>query len=894
MAKMRVYELAKELGVENKIIIAKAQDLGYSSVRSHSNSLDPDEADALRRSFIREAIGTRPDVEIIKTRVDETGQTSTIVERRKGDVVRRRQRPSEKKSSADSIIVRRRATEESAPVAEAPVENIVEEQTAVSEKSEGATALKAADALFQDKPVAVEDTAAESPVEEIEQVAADAVEADVAREEESAVDAAVEEETTKTVGPKILGRIELPQKRVKPKLERAVKAPARTVVFKEAEPEEEDSDDDRKRGGKKRGKRSRKRELSVGDLVDYERRGVKGGKRSRGKKGRDEEQQAFDAAQEAGPTRASKRVVKMAGEAIQVGELASQLSVKAGEVIAKLIELGVMATINQSIDQDTATLVADEFGFTLEFTGFDETDILGLVAEENVEGTLESRPPVVTVMGHVDHGKTSLLDFIRSSTVATKEHGGITQHIGAYHVELKERGMISFVDTPGHAAFTQMRARGAQITDIVILVVAADDGVMPQTVEALNHAKAAGVPIIVAVNKIDKPDANPDRPKQQLSDHGLIAEDWGGDTMFFPVSALTGQGIDELLEGVLLLAEIKELKASPNSRVRGTIIEARQEIGRGTVATVLVQSGTLKVGDIFVAGAEYGRVRSMVDYVGNRLETAGPSMPVEITGLNGIPTAGDDFIVVEEEVKAREVASRRAEHIRHKEALNLGGGPISLEEFARMAQQEEVAELNLIVKADVQGSLEAVIDATQKASTDKVKVKVVHGAVGGVNESDVQLAIASKALIVGFGVRGEPRALTEAENKGIEVRFYRIIYELIDDVKGAMAGLLAPIKKEVHLGRAEVRDTFSVPKIGMVAGCYVTDGNIKRGSKLRLLRDSIVVYEGKMLNLRRFKEDVKEVQSGYECGISIDGYNDIKTGDVIEAFEIKEEAATLE
>ncbi|MGA1191447.1 MAG: translation initiation factor IF-2, partial [Bdellovibrionota bacterium] len=485
------------------------------------------------------------------------------------------------------------------------------------------------------------------------------------------------------------------------------------------------------------------------------------------------------------------------------------------------------------------------------------------------------------------------LDTIRKSSVAEREHGGITQHIGAYQVTVEDGRTITFIDTPGHAAFTSMRARGAQVTDIVILVVAADDGVMPQTVEAIEHAKAAGVPIVVAVNKMDKEGANPDKVKQQLAERGLQPEDWGGDVMFYHVSALKGAGIAELLEGVLLVAEVAELKANPERRAVGTIIEARQELGRGIVATVLVQKGTLHLGEIYVTGAEFGRVRSMMNHLGETITEAGPAVPVEITGLSGVPRAGDDFVVVESESKARAVAMNRAEKLKLKES-RLGGGPVSLEEFARQAGKAKAAELNLIVKADVHGSLEAVRDAVEKLSGEKVKVHVVLGGVGGVSENDVQLAIASKALIVGFNVRAESRAADEAERHGVEIRFYRVIYELVDEVKSAMAGLLEPIKKEKSLGRIEVRDTFMVPKIGRIAGGYVLDGIARRGAYVRLLRDSAVVHEGKMSGLRRFKDDVKEVQSGYECGVSIENFNDVKIGDVIEMYEIEEIAASLD
>ena len=644
-------------------------------------------------------------------------------------------------------------------------------------------------------------------------------------------------------------------------------------------------DEEEGKGKKGAFKKGRKREISSSDLLDYNGRTVrKKGRNSRG-------QDIGDQLGEADKPKMVKRVIEL-GDSITVGELAKQMSLKAGEVIAKLLSLGVLATINHAIDKDTAQIVAAELGYEVKHTEFNEQDLIQDEAAD--EGAvLVTRPPVVTVMGHVDHGKTSLLDRIRSAAVAAKEAGGITQHIGAYSVKTQDGRPITFIDTPGHAAFTAMRARGASVTDIVILVVAADDGVMPQTREAINHAQAAKVPIIVAVNKMDRPDANPDRIKQQLAEFGLQPEDWGGDTMFFPISALKGTGIEDLLEGILVLAEVEELKANPDRRAKGTIIESRQDRGRGVVATVLVQTGTLRVGDIFVSGHEYGRVRTMTDHKGDKLETAGPSTPVEITGLTGMPASGDDFLVMESEADAREVASNRGDR-RDQQQRALATGPISLEEFAKRASNQAAAELNVILKADVQGSVEAVRHSIEKLSGEKVKVRVLHAAVGGINESDVQLAIASRAIIVGFGVRGEPRAMADAEQSSVQVRFYRVIYELLDDVKNAMVGLLEPIREESSLGRVEVRDTFTIPKIGTIAGCYVTGGMIRRNANARLLRDSRVIHEGKMSSLRRFKEDVREVQAGFECGIGLEGFNDVKIGDVIEVYEMKEVAPTLD
>ena len=855
MAKLRIYELARELGVENKLILERAKSLGLTGKTSHSNSLEPDEADLIRRDVIRQAIGQTPDTQKVKTRVDSaTGEEQAIVESRKGNVIRRRK----KTGPTPEEIKAKEEAERAAKEAEQAVE--AEEITA--------------DNIFEEREVSEE--AAEPAVEAQEAVVEEQVEAQEVSETEEV------KEEAKKAGPRVLGKIELPTPKPVVKSEKKAQR-----VFVEDTPKESEGGDGKGKRGKGRKKRARKREFSRGDLVDYEGRGRK---KPRGKKNKDSKREEDTAPQEAIETKASKRVVKM-DEFITVGELAKQMSLKSGEVISKLIEYGVMATINQAIDQDTTTIICDEFGFTIESTSFDESEALDVLEEDSPE-SLKPRPPVVTVMGHVDHGKTSLLDKIRNAAVVDKEHGGITQHIGAYSVDVGDRGSITFIDTPGHAAFTSMRARGAQVTDIVILVVAADDGVMPQTEEAINHAKAADVGIVVAVNKMDKPSANPDKVKQQLAEKGLQPEDWGGDVMFYPVSALQGDGIDELLEGVLLVSEMRELKANPDKRAVGTIIEVRQERGRGTVCTVLVQGGVLKKGDIFVSGAEYGRIRSMSNHNLEAITEAGPSTPVEITGLNGVPEAGDDFVVVPSEAAARQVAENRSEH--KKREQKAGAGPISLEEFAKQAAAAKAEELNVVVKADVDGSLGAVKDALERLSNEKVKVQVVHAAVGAVTESDIQLAIASRAIVVGFGVRAESRVMGEAEENGIDVRFYRIIYELIDDIKGAMLGLLAPIKKEKQLAMVEIRETYGVPKIGTVAGCFVKEGKVQRGANVRLLRDSIVVHEGKMGSLRRFKDDVKEVQSGYECGMSIDGYNDIKIGDIIEVFEFEEIAATLD
>ena len=571
-------------------------------------------------------------------------------------------------------------------------------------------------------------------------------------------------------------------------------------------------------------------------------------------------------------------------EEIVVGELASRLKVTAAEVVKKLMLMGMMVTINQTIDYDTAYLVADEFGanitkevvVTIEERLFDEA--------EDSEESLVGRAPVVCVMGHVDHGKTSLLDAIRNTHVTTGEAGGITQHIGAYRVNINGQD-ITFLDTPGHEAFTAMRARGAQATDIAILVVAADDGIMPQTVEAINHAKAAGIDIIVAINKMDKPTANPDNVKQELTKYDLVPEEWGGDVICVPVSALTHQGIDDLLENVLLVAEVKELKANPNRRAKGIVIEAKLDKGRGPVVTLLVQNGTLHVGDVVIAGTAVGRVRAMTDHTGRLLKEAGPSVPVEIIGLAEVPTAGDEFNAVADERMARELADNRRNKAKEEEFK--ANSRASLNDLFNQIS-EGVKDLNIIVKADVVGSAEAVKASLQKISNEEIRVKVIHSAVGGINEGDVMLAAASNAIIVGFNVRPDKGATDSAERQNVEIRTYRVIYDAIEEITAAMKGMLAPKYREAVIGHAEVRQTIHVPNIGTVAGSYIQDGKVTRSAQIRVVRDGIVIFEDKISSLRRFKDDVREVASGYECGIALEKFNDIKLGDILEAFIMEE------
>ncbi len=641
-------------------------------------------------------------------------------------------------------------------------------------------------------------------------------------------------------------------------------------------------DDEPRRHGKPAGKRDDKR----GKLVpsDDERGPKMRGKRKPGKAAEELSSHKFEK-----PAAPIIREVKISGP-VTVAELASQMAVKSGELIKILMKMGVMATINQVLDEDTAVLVVEEMGHKIEVVADDALEQSVLDDYQELKGERTPRAPVVTVMGHVDHGKTSLLDRIRKSRVAAGEAGGITQHIGAYHVDT-DNGMITFIDTPGHAAFTSMRARGAQVTDVVILVVAADDGVMPQTEEAVQHARAAGVPIVVAVNKIDKEEADPDRVKTELASREVIPEDWGGDVQFIPVSAHTGQGIDALLEAVLLQAELLELTAVHEGPARGTVVESRLDRGRGPVATVLVQNGLLKVGDAILAGEQVGKVRALVDENGKQIKQAGPSIPVEILGLSGTPDAGDELMVLESERKAREVAEFRSERTRDAEHKRQQAQKLD-QMFANM-EAGEVSNLNIVLKTDVRGTLEALSSALLKLATDEVRVNLIAQGVGGITESDATLASSAGAIVLGFNVRADAGARQVIERDGIELRYYSVIYDIVDDVKAAMSGLLAPELREEIVGVAEVRDVFNSPKFGQIAGCMVVEGIVYRNKKIRVLRDNVVIYEGELESLRRFKDDVNEVRNGTECGIGVKNYTDVKPGDKIEVFDVREVARKI-
>jgi translation initiation factor IF-2 len=637
-----------------------------------------------------------------------------------------------------------------------------------------------------------------------------------------------------------------------------------------------------RRHGKPSGKRDDKRSKIA--ATDDERGPKMRGRRKPGKAAEELSSHKFEK-----PAAPIIREVKISGP-VTVAELANQMAVKSGELIKILMKMGVMATINQVLDEDTAVLVVEEMGHKIEVVADDALEQSVLDDYQELQGERAPRAPVVTVMGHVDHGKTSLLDRIRKSRVAAGEAGGITQHIGAYHVDT-DNGMITFIDTPGHAAFTSMRARGAQVTDVVILVVAADDGVMPQTEEAVQHARAAGVPIVVAVNKIDKEEADPDRVKTELASREVIPEDWGGDVQFISVSAHTGQGIDELLEAVLLQSELLELTAVHEGQARGTVVESRLDRGRGPVATVLVQNGLLKVGDAILAGEQVGKVRALVDENGKQIKKAGPSIPVEILGLSGTPDAGDELMVLENERKAREVAEFRSERTRDAEHKRQQAQKLD-QMFANM-EAGEVSNLNIVLKTDVRGTLEALSAALLKLATDEVRVNLIAQGVGGITESDATLASSAGAIVLGFNVRADAGARQVIERDGIELRYYSVIYDIVDDVKAAMSGLLAPELREEIVGVAEVRDVFNSPKFGQIAGCMVVEGIVYRNKKIRVLRDNVVIYEGELESLRRFKDDVNDVRNGTECGIGVKNYTDVKPGDKIEVFDVREVARKI-
>jgi translation initiation factor IF-2 len=856
-SRKRIHELAKELGWDAKDLVAKLDKIGLHNKRIQS-SLTDEEVDRVRGALAAEE---KPTVTVGGERVVTGVEGETVVERRvKSNVIRRRTTKVESALTHDIATVPLEALPAEGeafesfaspepllePLPPPPIEiaGVVEEPQVVD--AAPPAPLPSPPPVVEPAPVTPRPAPPRTgPVEGMRGV--------------------------RVLGKIDLRKVEAPAAAADKEAGRGPRAP-RSVG--EAVPLVVEADD-----GK--GKKKKRRVIKKPEMLEVSEQDRRRGKIPRKKRALPGKEQKKT---EITTPRASKRVVRIS-EVITVGELAKAMGVKAGEVIKKLMDAGMMATINQVLDFDTATLMASEFEYLIENVAFDAESVLEVEHEKPTDEQLEPRPAVVTIMGHVDHGKTSLLDAIRQTNVTAQEAGGITQHIGAYSVDV--HGLtVTFLDTPGHEAFTAMRARGAKVTDIVVLVVAADDSVMPQTVEAINHARAAGVLIIVAINKIDKPDANIERVKQALADYGLVAEDWGGDTICVPVSAKSKEGIQHLLEMLLLQADILELKANPNKLARGTIVEAKLDRGRGPVATVLVQEGTLHVSEPFVCGGHYGRVRAMVDDKGRKVASAGPSTPVEIIGLQGVPDAGSSFVAVADEATARQVAEHRRG--KQREADLVKTAKVSLEDLYTQIQAGDIKELRVVIKADVQGSVEALSEALSRLSADEVRLNTLHASVGGITESDVLLASASNAVVIGFNVRPESKATEAAEREGVDLRLYTVIYDALNDVRDAMEGLLEPTMREKTTGRAEVRQVFSVPSFGVIAGSFVTDGKITRNTAARLVRDHVVVHTGKVTSLRRFKEDAREVQTGYECGIGLENYADVKAGDIIEAFETEQ------
>jgi len=894
MSRIRVYELAKEAGMSSKVLADKLLELGYD-IKGHSSTVDDETAEQIRNTVLKTT-----NTELVEKRI--SGKAGSAVIRRRAKTIKKTEveeappatvEETEPEAAPDADAIEATAQEETGtadPVA-------VKEDEGEGAGDESADAADAADAAAEDAVgESTEDSV--SQVEEVEVPGKAEVDEPVVVESEKA---AVKPVPRKGVA-RVVGTIQLPEERpapsrpkkkaVRPSVSRRKPGagPASTAPLP---PREADS------SGRKKGKRG---VVPGGKKGDEHRRSSRKGKKnvrfthfgndyqggSGGRRGKRGGRRAAKPVSPPSEMKASKKRFKVY-DTISIGDLAQRMKVKASDVIAKLMGLGVMATINQTVDTDTAVIIASDFGYEVE-QGITEELGIQMLNDSESGGDKQPRSPVVTVMGHVDHGKTSILDAIRKTDVAEGEAGGITQHIGAYHVR-SNAGDVTFVDTPGHAAFTEMRSRGAQVTDIVILVVAADDGVMDQTREAISHAQAAEVPIIVAVNKIDKDNADIDRVKRELAELDLAPEEWGGETMYCETSAKNNIGINELMEMIQLQAEILELEADWQRKARGRVVEAQLHKGRGPVATVLIQDGTIRSGEHFVVGQYSGKVRAMLDYKGKNIEEAGPSIPVEIQGLSGVPSAGDEFVVVTDEKMAKSVSQVRA--LKAREAELGANTKISLDKLFEQMGEGEVQELRVVLRSDVQGTLEAFAKAAEELSTKAIKVKVLHEGTGTITESDILLASASDAVIIGFNVRPSMKVKELAEKENVDVRSYDVIYHALDDIKKAMVGMLEPTFEEEVIGLAEVRETFHVPKIGTIAGCAVVDGKIQRNAGVRVLRDGVVIYIGKIESLRRFKDDVKEVLSGYECGIGVEKFNDIKVGDNLEAYVMTEVAATL-
>ena len=860
MSNIRVFNFSKELNISNKEVIEIANKLGIS-IRSHTSSISEEDANRIREmaksSQNQGSLSTKENAEKSSeaVKVIRSDGGAEVLERTKGK----------------SVILRKKKKIEEPIIEESALQDIETNKISVT--------------TIEDIPTQVPEEVMEAKniiVPEIEQVVSSETEKAILPEEmESSETIKVEQQKKK----------EVEEVKERDDDEEKTKKKGRKVKIKKEEIIDEDTLEELRRAfktklpGRKReylveDKRSRARASFVGTNRD------KFGSRARKEYTREAEI-AHDENESADvipfPIKQVKRTIKV-GESITIGELAKRMGVKAGELIKRLMELGAIYTINQSIDPATVSIVAEELGFDVIVDKFEEEELL-IDQDNDANGVYKTRPPVVTVMGHVDHGKTTLLDTIRKTNVVSEEHGGITQHIGAYCVSVDGRKVV-FIDTPGHEAFTAMRARGAKVTDIVVLVVAADDGAMPQTIEAINHAKAAGVPIIVAINKIDKPDANPDLIRRQLSEIGLLPEEWGGDTLFAEVSAKGNKGIKEMLELVLLQADVLELKAIDDKRANGVVIEAELNKGRGPTATVIINEGTLKVGDCLVAGVTYGRIRALIDDKGSRLSFAGPSMPVEIMGLSGVPIAGERFNVVKDERIAKEIVNYR--EIKERQKITASQKKLSLEDLFESIEKEGKKELLLIIKADTQGSVEALKEAVLKLSTPKCSVKVVHAGVGAINETDVNLASASNAVILGFNVRPDTNAHSTADREGVSLEIHTIIYDAVDRIKKAMEGLLEPVLKEKVVGHAEVKAIFNISKVGSIAGCKVTNGKVSRGNNVRVIREGSSIFDGKLNSLKRFKDDVKDVQSGFECGIGIESFNDVRIGDILEFYTLEE------
>ena len=888
MAKVRVYELAKELDMKSKDLVEKLIDGGLD-IRNYMSTLD--------------------DEMVQRAREIATGGVSVVVEEKrvKSTVIRRRRKRIAVAPEAETVEHTGKKEEKTLEAPMGPVDAETKDMklSGTVEKEIEATDDYSSKGLpeetveTEEEAIGIKGGIQEKKVKSSEPQQVDAKQKKEAEAGEAKalaprakkVTAKKEERAAKIISRPEEGPLKniLKNQEVK---EAVADIPLRPIPFEEIV--EKSKEVEKKKPVKKKDKkRAEKKELTPKGtfkrlkLEVYEREDLYDGARPSRREIRKGAKAQKETARKTKQTeittpKAIKRRIKVQ-EFITVAELAKAMGIKAAALIKKMIGMGVVANINQAVDFETAAVVADDFGYELELDVFDERHIIS-DTEDRVED-LEARPPVVTIMGHVDHGKTSLLDYIRKSNVISRESGGITQHIGAYYVETSGGDMV-FLDTPGHEAFTAMRARGAELTDIIVLVVAADDGVMPQTKEAINHARAADIPIIVAINKIDKPNADPDKVRRELAELNLTPEEWGGETLYGLVSAKTGEGIDDLLGIILLQAELLELKGNPAKMARGAVIEAKLDKNKGPVATVLIKNGSLKKGAYFVCGDHFGRVRAMTNHRGRHIEIAGPSVPVEIYGISGVPMAGDEFVAVKDEKTAKQIVEHRKQRSKAKDITKKGR--VSLGDIFEKIKEGESKELKIILKADVQGSLEALEGSLVKQDTEEVKTRIIHSATGAITESDVMLAAASGAIVIGFNVRANQQVLEIAEREGVDIRYYSVIYDVTKDIRSAMTGLLEPVYEEHVVGHADVKEIFHVPKVGVVAGCLVSDGHVERNANVRLLRDNVVVFDGKIASLKRFKEDAKEVQTGYECGIGLENFNDIKPGDVIEVYQIDE------